>query len=96
MDKGLMIIELRKYNSAKELLIGPQNARSWGWEHNQDMGWRVSVTMVAVHMKETWDGARDKIQGSIHLASNPGIRYDMDPMVLRPEKGTSIKYMKQE
>jgi len=29
MDTGLMIIKLRKYNSAEELLIGCRNARLW-------------------------------------------------------------------
>ena len=31
-DTGLMIIKLRKYNSAEELLIGRKNVRLWGWE----------------------------------------------------------------
>jgi len=31
MDTGLMIIELKKYNSAEELLIGHKNMRLWDW-----------------------------------------------------------------
>ena len=30
-DTRLMIIELRKYNSAEELLIGCRNTRLWNW-----------------------------------------------------------------
>jgi len=31
MDTGLMIIKLRKYNPAKELLIGRKNVRLCDW-----------------------------------------------------------------
>ena len=60
-----MIIELRKYNSAEELLIGSQSAGSPGQGYNRSMERRVSVTKAAVHMKETEDGARGKRQGCI-------------------------------
>jgi len=43
--------------------------------------------MVAVCMKEMEDGAGGKIQGSIHPASNSGMRDDMGPMVLGPGMG---------
>ena len=50
-----MIIELRKYNEIKELLIETETTGSQGHICYQDRGQRVSVTMVAVHMgrKET-------------------------------------------
>ena len=86
-DTGLMIIELRKYNSAKELLIGSQNAGSRGWVYDRSMEKRVSVTKVAVRMKEMGDGTRGKRQECIQLASNPGMREDMGPRVLGPVKG---------
>ena len=84
---GLMIIELRKYNSAKELLIGLMNARSGRWVINWNMEQRVSVAMEAVHMREMGNRARDKIQACIQLASDSGMRENMDPMVLGPTKG---------
>jgi len=49
---GLMIIELRKYNSATELLIGSQGAGSPGQGYNRSIERGVSVTKVAVCMKE--------------------------------------------
>jgi len=64
-DTGLMIIELGKYNSAEELLIGHMNTRLQRQVINWNMEWRVSVAMVAVHMREMGDRARDKIQGCI-------------------------------
>ena len=60
-----MIIKLRNYNSAEELLIGPQSAGSPGQVYGQIMERGVSVTRAAVRMKETEDGARDKRQGCI-------------------------------
>ena len=48
---------------------------------------RVSVTKVAVCMKEMEDGARGKRQGCIQLASDPGMREDAGPLVLGPVKG---------
>ena len=60
-----MIIELKKYNSAEELLIGHMNARLWRQVINWNMAWGVSVAKVAVHMREMGDGARDKIPGCI-------------------------------
>ena len=58
-----MIIELGKYNSAEELLIGHTNTRLQRWVINWNTGKRVSVTMAAVHMREWGDGTRDKLQG---------------------------------
>src|SRR5882672_2758553 len=60
-EQRLMIIELGRYNSAEELLIGPPNVGSRGWAHSRDTGRRVSVTMVAVCMKEMGDGATGQI-----------------------------------
>ena len=57
-----MIIELRKYNSAAELLIGSQSAGSPGQGYNRSMERGVSVTRVAVCMKGTEDGTRGKRQ----------------------------------
>ena len=87
MDTGLMIIELRKYNSAEELLIGHMNTKLWRWVINQNMEWRVFVAMVAVRMREMGNRSRDKIQGCMQLASDLGMREVMDPMVLGPTKG---------
>ena len=86
-DTGLMIIELRKYNSAEELLIEPQSAGPPGKVYNWSMERRVSVTMAAVCMQVMDDGARGEIQGSIQPASNLGMREDADPPVLEPVKG---------
>ena len=60
-----MIIELGKYNSAEELLIGHMNTRLQRWVIHQNMEQGVSVAMAAVHMRETGDRPRDKIQGCI-------------------------------
>ena len=87
MDSGLMIIELRNYNSAKELLIGPQSAGSPGQVYNWSMERRVSVTRVAVRIKGMRDSAREKRQECIQLASDPGMREDTGPPVLGPVKG---------
>ena len=45
-----MIIELEKYNKARELLIAIRTARSQGQICYQNRGQRVSVTRAAVHM----------------------------------------------
>jgi len=45
-----MIIELRKYNEIRELLIDNRTTGSQGHIHYQDRGQRVSVTRAAVHM----------------------------------------------
>ena len=45
-----MIIELRKYNEIRELLIGNRNARSQVQVSYWDVVWEASVTRVAVHM----------------------------------------------
>ena len=60
-----MIIELRKYNSAAELLIGSQSAGSPGQGYNRSVEGGVSVTRVAVHMKEMDDSTRGKRWGCI-------------------------------
>ena len=60
-----MIIELRKYNSATELLIGSQGAGSPGQGYNQSIERGVSVTKAAVRMKETEDSVRERRQGCI-------------------------------
>src|SRR5882724_6736182 len=46
----LMIIELERYNEIRELLIKNRTTGSYGHLHYWDGGWRVSVTMAAVHM----------------------------------------------
>jgi len=45
-----MIIELGKYNEIRGLLIENRATGSQGHVCYQDGGWRVSVTMAAVHM----------------------------------------------
>ena len=45
-----MIIELERYNKLGELLIQNRTTGSQGHVCYQDGGWRVSVTMAAVHM----------------------------------------------
>ena len=82
-----MIIELRKYNSAKELLIGSQNTGSREWVYDRSREKRVSITKVAVRMKGTRDGTRGKRQECIQLASDLGMREDAGPPVLGPVKG---------
>ena len=64
-DTGLMIIELRNYNSAEELLIGPKSAGSPRQVYGRITARRVSVTRAAVCMKGTEDGTRRKGQGCI-------------------------------
>ena len=53
--KRLMIIELKKCNEVRELLIGTAATGSHGHVCYQDRVWRVYITMAAVHMgvKET-------------------------------------------
>jgi len=45
-----MIIKLERYNKIRELLIENRTTGSQGHICYQDGGWRVSVTMAAVHM----------------------------------------------
>jgi len=45
-----MIIKLERYNKIGELLIENRTTGSQGHICYLDGGWRVSVTMVAVHM----------------------------------------------
>ena len=56
MGIRLMIIELGKYNSAKELLIETRTTGSQGHICYQDGDRRVSVTRVAVRMEEKGTG----------------------------------------
>src|SRR5882672_4822791 len=46
-----------------------------------------SVARAAVHMRETGDKAREKIQGHIYPTSDPGMREDADPPVLESKRG---------
>ena len=62
MDTGLMIIELGKYNSAKELLIEDRETGLLRQVINRNMVWGASVTMAAVHMRD--EGNRGQSQGS--------------------------------
>src|SRR5882672_4072728 len=82
-----MIIELRKYNSAEELLIGPESTGSPRQVYSRITDRRMSVTRASVRMKGTEDGTKSKGQGHIQLASESGMREDADPPVLEPEKG---------
>ena len=45
-----MIIELRKYNEIRELLIENRTTVSQGHVSYWDRGWQASVTRAAVHM----------------------------------------------
>ena len=87
-----MIIELRKYNSAKELLIGLGCIGSQLPVLNWNMEWRVSVTMAAVCMKGMGDGIRDRTRACIQLTPNPGMREDPGLLVQEPERGISSAY----
>ena len=62
MGKRLKIIELGKYNSAEELLIGTRTAGSQGHVYYQNGDWRVFVT--AVHMEEKGTGMRTGYRGA--------------------------------
>ena len=50
MGIRLMIIELRKYNSAKELLIETRTTGSQAQVSYWDRVWEAPVTRAAVHM----------------------------------------------
>jgi len=50
MGIRLMIIELRKYNEIRELLIGDRVTELQAQVSYQDEVWEASVTRVAVHM----------------------------------------------
>ena len=56
----LMIIELGKYNSATELLVGHPNTGLQGWVINRNMVQRASVTMAAVCMREEGDRTKGR------------------------------------
>ena len=38
-------------------------------------------------MRGTGDGAKDQIQGSIQMTPDSGMKEDVDPPVLEPERG---------
>ena len=57
-DTGLMIIELGKYNSAKELLIESNSAGSPGLVNYRSGSRKVSVTTAAVRMEEKRTGVQ--------------------------------------
>jgi len=57
-DIGLMIIELGKYNSAKELLIESNSAGSLGPVNYRSESREVSVTTAAVRMEEKRTGVQ--------------------------------------
>src|SRR5882672_4243875 len=92
MDTGLMIIELRKYNSAEELLTRLRHAGSQLPVLNRNMEQRISVTMVAVHMRGTGNGIRDRTREHIQLTPDSGMREDPGLPVLEPERGISNAY----
>ena len=62
MGKRLKIIELGKYNSAKELLIGTRTAGSQGHICYRDGDRRV--TRAAVHMEEKGTGMQTGYRGA--------------------------------
>src|SRR5882724_10642554 len=64
MGKGLMIIELGKYNSAEDLLIETRTAGLPGHVCYRDGDWRVSVTRAAVCMEEKGTGMRTGYRGA--------------------------------
>src|SRR5882672_10479470 len=91
-DTGLMIIELRKYNSAEELLIGLRRIGSQLPVLNQNTERRVSVTMAAVCMRGMGDGIRDRTRACIQPTPNPVMREDPGLSVQEPERGISSAY----
>ena len=66
----LMIIELGKYNSAKELLIETRTTGSQGHVCYRNGDWRISVTGVAVHMEEEGTGMRTGDRGAYNWSPN--------------------------
>src|SRR5882724_4333282 len=60
----LMIIELGKYNSAKELLIGTRTAGSQRHICYQDEDRRVPVTRAAIRMEEKGSGMQTGYRGA--------------------------------
>src|SRR5882672_1804848 len=91
-DTGLMIIELRKYNSAEELLIRLRCTGSQLPVLNQNTERRISVTMVAVHMRGMGDGIRDRTRACIQPTPDSGMREDLGLPVQEPERGISNAY----
>src|SRR5882672_2442290 len=87
-----MIIELRKYNSAEELLIGLGCIGSQLPVLNRNMEQRVSVTMAAVCMRGMGDRIRDRTQVHIQPTPNSGMREDPGLSVQEPERGISSAY----
>ena len=64
MGIRLMIIELGKYNSAKELLIETRITGSQGHVDYQDRDRRVSVTRAAVCIEEKGMGMQTRYRGA--------------------------------
>src|SRR5882672_8145263 len=69
-----------------------QEREAVGLVINQNMEQGRSVARAAVHMRETGDKAKEKIQGHIYPTSNLGMREDADPSVLEPERGLNNIY----
>jgi len=90
-DTGLMIIKLRKYNSAEELLIRLRRTGSHIPILNWNTEWRISVTTAAVHMR-LGDGIRDRTRECIQPTPDLGMREDLGLLVLEPERGISNAY----
>ena len=85
MGIRLMIIELGKYNSAKELHIETRATGSQGHICYRNGDWRASVTRAAVHMElEEWDVNRE--QGHIQMGSESGMSIEMREMTAEQSK----------
>src|SRR5882672_9122151 len=69
-----------------------QEREAVGLVNNRNMERGGSVAKVAVCMRETGDKAREKIQGCIYPTSDPGMREDVDPLVLEPDRGINNVY----
>src|SRR5882672_8971941 len=72
-----------------------QEREAVGLVINWNTEWGESVARPAVHMRETGDKAREKIQGHICPTSDLRRREHVDPPVLEPERGINI-YMRPE
>jgi len=70
MGIRLMIIELRRYNKIRELLIRDRTAGSQAQVSYQDMVWKASVTRVAVHMGVKETGMRTGHRGAYNRPPN--------------------------
>jgi len=63
--KRIVIIELKRYNEVRELLIGKAATGSQGHIGYWDRGWRVYVTMAAVCMGMKGMGMQAGHKGAI-------------------------------